>query len=197
MSFIRRIKSGSGIYRARVENRRVDGKVKQTVVEWMGKAPDTEEALLNRVKRLRGQLQKAQKRLNQAEEQLSNLHQARLEAGRKALAGRRTGYIVDWMTDLRLRMLKVLSDGQWHGSVSLRLAVGAYIRPEIAARADPVLGRYNLDRGRGIIVTRELRHFLLKKRIEKRPGKGRTSEWRLIDRAWAEQVLAKTTGITS
>ena len=197
MSFIRKIKTVSGIYRARVENRRVDGKVKQTVIEWLGKAPDTEETLGNRVSRLTEQLRKTETRLRQAHEQLSNLREAKLEVGRKALGGHRTDYIIDWMTDLRLRLLKILSDGQWYGSLYLTLAAGASVPPGIASRTDPVPGRYNIDRGRGVIVTRELRHLLLKKRIEKRPGNGRTSEWRLVDRAWAEQILAKITRITA
>ncbi len=90
MSFIRKFKTGNGVYLARVANRRIDGKVKQTVIEWLGKAPDTEETLGNRVNRLTDQLRKVETRLNQAREQLSNLRGARLEAGRKALGGRGT-----------------------------------------------------------------------------------------------------------
>ncbi len=67
------------------------------------------------------------------------------------------------MIALALRLLKVLSDGKWYSSVSLTAVAGWVIRPEIAARTDPIPGRYNVDRGRGIIVTRELQHLLLEK----------------------------------
>jgi hypothetical protein len=55
MSFIRKIKTNSGMYRARVENKRVDGKVRQTVVQWLGKTVDTEEILFDRIGKLEAQ----------------------------------------------------------------------------------------------------------------------------------------------
>ncbi len=196
MSFIRKIKTGSGIYRARVENRRVDGKVKQTVIEWLGKVTDPEETLDREMIKLVNQLDKGQKRLNQARDRLFDLQAARREAGRKALGGRYAGDIDDLTIDLTLRLLKFLSDRKWYSSPVLTALVGFRIRPELASRQDPK-GKYNPDRGRVVTVTRVLEDLLLEKRIEKRRRNDRAIEWRLVDCAWAEQVLAKINAITA
>jgi hypothetical protein len=192
MSFIRKIKTSSGIYLARVENRRVDGKVKQTVLEWLGKAPDTEETLYSKINRLMGQLEKMQTKLNQARQKQDDLRTVRFEVERKALAAFGTEDVDEWMIDVRLRLLKVLSDGNWHYTFFMTGTVGRYIPPQWAARADP-RRKYDLDRGLPVVVTRELQAFLQDKRIEKR-GKGKTTEWRLLDRVWAEGILAKING---
>jgi len=179
MSFIRKIKTKSGIYLARVETRRADGKVKQTVIEWLGKAPDTEETLGNRIRRLEAQRDELQTRLFQAREQFSNLQKARLEAGKDAFGERSTEDIEGWIIDLRLRLLELMNDGQWHNSRFLILAVGSYIPPWMAARVTSEPDKHDYDRGRGIIVNRQLAYLSHKKRVEKRRGK---DEWRLIDR---------------
>ena len=133
--------------------------------------------------------------LRQVREQYLGLREAKLKAGRKALGGRYIDVVNDQVIDMTLHLLKHIIDGKWYNSVQLTAVSGWVIRPEMAAREDPI-GKYNIGRGRNKIVTRELQDLMAEKRIAKRRGDGRTDEWRLVDRAWAKQVLAKTTEIT-
>ena len=45
MSFIRKIKKGKKVYFAEVENKRIDGKIVQRYIRYVGSAPDNQTIL--------------------------------------------------------------------------------------------------------------------------------------------------------
>jgi hypothetical protein len=92
-----------------------------------------------------------------------------------------------------IELLKILSDDAWHNTSYLALAAGKYISPERASRTSHDSEHLpSVARGRYHCIYRALQGFMRTGRIERRRGDGdKTSEWRLVDREWAEKMVSR------